>query len=288
MALNRGLLVGGAVGQGLIDAVKSFREARRDDRADDRSDRQEKAQSAASAVAAAKTGYDIDPLTGSIFENENGKQQRRADIGLKNAQADFYRAKGAKEEGLLGGGALTPGQKSADQAFGKEYQERVNQGGYSQTQKGLAQLDEAVKALKDTDTATGPIIGMLPKSFRNVLTPKGSAIQDSVEEVVQKNLKTILGSQFTAKEGEQILARAYNPALSEEENVKRIGRLKEQIQQGLNLQKGADDYFGEKGTLKGFAGPRQGLIDTAPKAPALTPEQRQNIMEGLRKKGVLK
>lgn len=145
-------------------------------------------------------------------------------------------------------------QEALDVEYAKDFAKRIAGGGYADADKGLKQLDGAIKALKKTGSATGPIVGLIPKVGRDIVTPSGAAIQDAVEEVVQRNLRQVLGAQFTEKEGDRLIARAYNPRLSEGENVKRLNRLKLQIGQAIALQKDADAYFQENGSLKGFKG----------------------------------
>lgn len=60
------------------------------------------------------------------------------------------------------------------------------------------------------------------------LTEGGRALKtnrDLVQGVAAKNLKLILGGQFAQKEGEQLLARAYDKNMPPEENARRVRRL---------------------------------------------------------------
>lgn len=148
----------------------------------------------------------------------------------------------------------TPGQKALDEEYGKEYAKRVSEGGYADAEKGIIQLKDAISQLGKTDAATGPGVGLIPKGARDILLPGGAAIQDAVEEVVQRNLRLVLGAQFTEKEGNRLIARAYNPRLSEAENIKRLTRLGNQMAQALQTQKEADAYFEQNGSLRGFKG----------------------------------
>ena len=73
-----------------------------------------------------------------------------------------------------------------------------------------------------------------------------------MEEVVQRNLRLVLGAAFTEKEGERLISRAYNPKLDEKENKKRVGRLMESIQKAMDEKLNQRDYFQRSGTLKGY------------------------------------
>lgn len=148
----------------------------------------------------------------------------------------------------------TPGQTALDTAFGKEAADFVAAGGFADVQKGLSQLEESIQELKKEGDLTGPARGSLPAFARLVLTPKSVAIQEQVEEVVQRNLRLVLGAQFTEREGERLIARAYNPRLNDEENAKRLQRLIGQIRTAAQAKQEAVEYFSRHGTLEGFKG----------------------------------
>lgn len=186
------------------------------------------------------------------------------------------------------------GQQAIDREYGKKFAQRVSEGGYADAEKGVSQIDDAIGQLGKTDSATGPLVGLLPKGVRDIVTPSGAAIQDSIEEVVQRNLRQVLGAQFTQEEGKRLIERAYNPRLSEAENVKRLKRLQMQMQKALQSQKAADEYFQTHGTMEGFTGKTYASADdfnldsdvAAPSKPSsgLSAEQRRKRIQELRAK----
>jgi len=143
---------------------------------------------------------------------------------------------------------LTPGEEAIDKEFAKSIME-FNE---ADVRKGLAQLEDANKALGESDTLTGPIVSVLPNSFADRFNPKAAEVREAVEEVVQRNLRLVLGAQFTEKEGERLISRAYNPKLDEKENKKRVGRLMESIQKAMDEKLNQRDYFQQNGTLRGY------------------------------------
>lgn len=158
------------------------------------------------------------------------------------------------------GGPPTPGQESLDKAFGQDAAAWVSAGGFADTQKSIEQLGQAKAALdavasgKSQESLTGPVVSRLPAFAKALFNPKAVAIRESVEEIVQRNLRLVLGAQFTEKEGDRLIARAYNENLGEAENAKRVGRLMKQLQSAAKAKQEAVDYFNEHGTLEGFAG----------------------------------
>ena len=169
---------------------------------------------------------------------------------------------------------LTPAQKKVDESFAKDYNEFIAQGGQADAKKQINQLEEVIGKLGETDTATGRIIGLAPKMLRDIITPEGSALQDSAEEVIQRNLRLILGAQFTEKEGERLIARAYNPRLSEEENARRLTNLVSQMKEAFKNKAEAVEYYEQNGTLKGFKGKLYRSADT------FIPEVQCRIVKG--------
>lgn len=150
------------------------------------------------------------------------------------------------------GRTYTKGEETADKEFGKEYQAWLT-GGFADSQKSIEQLKEVSQQLgKDGANLTGPGLGSLPDSVKKFTNPQSIATRESVEEIVQRNLRLVLGAQFTEKEGERLIKRAYNPNLSEAENKKRVDRLIKQIEGAAKAKQAAVEYFQQYGTLQGF------------------------------------
>lgn len=147
--------------------------------------------------------------------------------------------------------AMTPGEKSVDQAFGKEYADYVAGGGSSEVKKNINQLDGVIKTLAGGAVKTGGVLG---GALASVPTTKQNALLENVQQTVQTNLKKVLGSQFTAKEGEGIMSRAYNKWQEPEENLRRLNLLSRQIKEAAKAKEEAIRYFEDKGTLMGFKG----------------------------------
>lgn len=148
----------------------------------------------------------------------------------------------------------TTAQDAVDRQFAKTYESYVASGGSADVEKNLKQLEDAASALESDGSLTGAVRGNIPDFIRQFTNPKALEVRDSVEEVVQRNLREVLGAQFTEKEGQRLIARAYNEKLSEAENAKRIKRLMGQIKKAHEAKQAAARYYEENGTLKGFKG----------------------------------
>lgn len=163
-----------------------------------------------------------------------------------------------------GAGKRTPRQEvqgTLDKAYAKDYLGFI-QGGAAEADKHINELRRAREVLigspekgtKGTDMVSGPIIGIVPKVMRDIFLPKSSETQENVESTVQSSLKEILGSQFTEKEGERLLARTYNPRFEEPINARRVTNLINRIERAYAEKVRAAQYFEKHGTLEGYKG----------------------------------
>jgi len=155
--------------------------------------------------------------------------------------------------------SLTVGEETIDREFAKS----IIEFNPADIEKGLTQLREASDRLggtaKDKDgnaiepeNLTGVMVGIMPDSFNDIINPQASEVKEAVEEVVQRNLRLVLGAQFTEKEGQRLISRAYNPRLDETENKKRVDRLIKSIESAMKEKQSQARYFNKNGTLKGY------------------------------------
>lgn len=160
----------------------------------------------------------------------------------------------AKAAAKLGGLTLTPAEKSVDSSFSSEYVDWKVKGGSGDADKQILQLQEVIQTLGSGQDVTGPVTGNVPDWMQNVINPEAINTRDLVEEVVQRNLRLILGAQFTENEGKRLIARAYNPKLDEKSNIPRVQRLLDQMVMAKQSKDSASDYYEQNGTLKGWQG----------------------------------
>lgn len=155
------------------------------------------------------------------------------------------------------------GGKAVDENFAKDYLQ-FTQGGAADATKQLSQLQDVVTALgKPNANLSGPIMGSMPDMIKK-FTPAGQrsiAMRERVEEVAQRSLRAVLGAQFTEKEGERLISRAYNPNQPEPENAIRVGRLFSQLEQALKAKQDASNYYQKNGTLQGWQGKMPSMSD---------------------------
>jgi len=175
------------------------------------------------------------------------------DLAYAGARAEADAQAAAAKEQAITGVKPTKAQEAVDTEYGKEYVAFM-QGGAADADKALTELDGALSALGSEKGLTGPWISTLPMAVRARTNPRSVDVQETVESTVQRSLRAILGAQFTEKEGERIIARAYNPALDEAQNAERVSRLAKQLREGLRNKAAMAAYYEQNGSLRGFQG----------------------------------
>lgn len=85
-------------------------------------------------------------------------------------------------------------------------------------------ISDAVSALEQDKTIGDSWLSSLPGDewIRSKLDPKGLEVQRLANRVTVENLRNTFGAQFTEKEGAQFKALDYDPALSNEQNLKNL------------------------------------------------------------------
>jgi hypothetical protein len=197
--------------------------------------------------------------------DSGASEEEKLNIALKYGSPDVQaqvlgrleqmRAKNAAENSGLG--PITPGQKARDTSFAKEYATFSDLGGSTVVEKNLKSLKTAIDMLKANPNLTGTTPQVLDATGTlAAVNPDAQTVKDLTGGVVQGNLRQVLGGQFAAKEGEQLLARAFNIGQPGKDNITRLEDLYKQIEDAANIKTSAGQYFEEYGTLKGFKAPK--------------------------------
>jgi len=90
--------------------------------------------------------------------------------------------------------------------------------------------------LKEDSTLTGGIRGAISilGDYQSLVDPKAADVKERIQSVVQKSIRSLMGAQFTEREGQGILKRAFNPLLKTEQNIERINLLITKLQAGYD------------------------------------------------------
>lgn len=149
---------------------------------------------------------------------------------------------------------VTPGQEQIDKAYAPEYVQWT-QGGGADMANQIATIEGIADRLgSGTENLTGPGVGSQPDWLGAWTTPNAVSAREDVESVVQRNLRVLLGAQFTQAEGDRLIARAYNPRLPEKENAIRLRRLAKGMRAAAEARADQAAYYEANGTLVGWQG----------------------------------
>jgi hypothetical protein len=195
--------------------------------------------------------------------------QEAAQLGLPTDRP-FQRNSATGQISQIGGSGTTvnvnqgaeqsPGQKRLDEMYAEEYYNWTSGGG-ADTMANIASIGTVLGQIERGDRLTGPTIGLAPDWVNALTNPEALDAKQRVEEVVQRNLRVLLGAQFTEREGERLIARAFDARLGAKENAARLRKLMTQMSTAAEQKERMSRYFEENGTLTGYRGPRPSVND---------------------------
>lgn len=155
-------------------------------------------------------------------------------------------------------------------------------GDSSNAKSRINQLKAVTKVLESGKRITGPVVGLTPDVVQSFVNPASREVRANAERVIQEGLRATLGAQFTKVEGENFLARAYDPRAPQADNLRRLRSIITQMEESAKDRDSMLKYVqGEgKGSLKGYTGRVPAIGDfyaaieeqptAAPAAPATT------------------
>jgi len=205
-----------------------------------------------------------------VFPNAEKPDTGNAGTALMK-NFDFFKSLGKTDDEALtlattkvtkDGNFQSVGEIEVDKAYAKDYLLWTSSGGADMSGQ-LAQVGSVLTDLESGVPLTGPMVGALGQwgNFAlSVFNPKAANAKEQVQEVVQRNLRIILGAQFTAKEGELLISRAYNEALPPAQNAARLRKLITAMQAGFEQRNAMSTYYEQNKTLSGFKG-KQPSVD---------------------------
>jgi hypothetical protein len=154
---------------------------------------------------------------------------------------------------------FNPAVEAMDKAFVEENQKWLTNG-RPEAERMLANLTQAEENLKKTgleaSMQSGALAGLpVVRSVIDQFTVLPRETERLVRDVTQRSLREILGGQFAMKEGEQLLANAYDRTAKEGTNLKFVQALRATIEEAAQIKAAQSEYFAKNGTLAGFRGP---------------------------------
>ena len=211
-------------------------------------------------VLQAQGGLTQDEL--SLLKNKLAAQMQMDQFSYKKNQDQIQNnLERDKLNAMTGktGNQFTPAEKKIDTDFGAVYTESVTKGGLLRGDLQLENLSEIENKIKagEYGEISGPSLGAQPMAIRKLTNPQSVKAQQDIEQAVQGSMRETLGSQFTEKEGTQILQRTFDPTLPQEVNVERLNRVNRGLKAAQDAKKAAIQYYETegKGSIRGYKGP---------------------------------
>jgi len=165
---------------------------------------------------------------------------------------EMNKARGKREGSNPADIDLSVVEKGIDQEFSKIAVDYTTKG-QAQIEANLENLIEKINILKEGEiNVSGPGIGLLPDSAKGILFPKAASYIGDIRDIVFQSLREKLGAQFTEREGDRLVAAAFNSYLDEDLNIARLERLYTTIVEAAKAKEEAIAYFNENRTLKGY------------------------------------
>jgi hypothetical protein len=156
---------------------------------------------------------------------------------------------------------LSEAQKVYDRESAKELAKFEVGGGVATVNKNKGLLQNAISKLGEEGDIAGGFSTKLPwfgdDKQQDWVNPDMAGVRDDIRSAIQGSLKATLGGQFTEKEAEQMFARAFNPRLSDDENIRRAKSVMFELDGIADNKSAASKYLKENGTLSGFQPPKQ-------------------------------
>jgi len=201
----------------------------------------------------------VTPLAGGAFSQISFPDGRVEIVSNEDVQKFQQSQNQANMLGKVELAQIAAGNKINQQIEGQALKDIPD---IAQARSGISSLESVAKDLvKGTDNAgkpvfrddiSGPWMSLLPESIRKRLAPESAEMQKRAESVIQSSLKATLGAQFTKAEGEMFLSRAYDPALNEEQNYRRLLEVANELKAIANAKEDALSYYRKNKTLQGF------------------------------------
>lgn len=156
-----------------------------------------------------------------------------------------------------GGVDLTPGQISLDKKFATTAESWLSKDS-AQVDANIMNLEEKIGIIERGEAdVSGRVIGITPEFLQPFVgQTEAKAFLGDVRDIVFQSLKEKLGAQFTEKEGDRLVAAAYDPSLPEELNAKRLRRLLSVVKTMKVSKDGMVEHWNTTGTLKDYEPPK--------------------------------
>jgi len=239
-------------------------------------------------------------LAQAKLQGKPPKEMSQEEKALLGAKTDYYKALGLKagregtktvvdpktgKETTVPTGKITKGQERVDTETAKKITE-WRSGGKTNLNASLNVLRNAEKELQDAiDSGRGfDYSGKEAKAKYGasdglISAPKGLALMDTVQSNALLGLKSVMGAgQISDRDVQNVKDMSFNLMLEPEDNLLRIRRQIQRLEQQAQDNDDLDSYMGSTGgSMSGYSQPKRMDINIprgyrTPSVPLVTPE----------------
>jgi hypothetical protein len=175
-------------------------------------------------------------------ESALGMEKTRAEIGKIKAETGATYAKAGAGPGK------SEGIKALDKEFAKDFNEWTS-GGEKLALSEIQKLRSVSERLSSGEVTTGGMTGFFPD---RVTSNKVLSARADIQATIMKSLRAILGAAFTEKEGERVIKNTWNESDSTENNMVRVNRLADDLENQARDKAAKARYFAKNKTLDEF------------------------------------
>ena len=188
------------------------------------------------------------------FRNSLSEEDKKTWDSMKNQDplSLFLLEEAKRKGGSAGGLDLTPLEQKIDENFATTAADYITKG-RPQVEANLLNLADKLRVLRSGElNVSGPEMAFIPERLAPTLMPGAVAFEDDVRDIVFQSLREKLGAQFTEKEGDRLVAAAFNKNLPERVNIARLERLQNTIRDAAEAKEKAITHYNTNKTLKGY------------------------------------
>jgi hypothetical protein len=194
-----------------------------------------------------ETGQPLQPAGGLTFE------QKLAQDKFKLEESKFIQSIVDSANAKT---PLSPAQKKFAEEAGKGAYS-WDQGGRQTAQENIGKFGQIIQDLEQGQLDTRTLSEFVPFGgdwWRSALNPTGQQGLDNVRGVIFQGLRDTLGAQFTEKEGERLVNAAYNPKLSEEQNIARLKPALARMKATFQAKEALTKHIMDGGDIRDYKG----------------------------------
>lgn len=206
--------------------------------------------------------------TARLGANSEENPKTQAEINQINARTKQIEAATKAEQAKAEKPVTSKAYEAVDRDYAKQYNDWTTTGRASYL-KNRQLLEDAKNSLSNLSGGEKSSVSGKGTSFFGKITgdfsrsEKSLQLENDVKQAAQSSLKAILGGTYTAGEGESVMNKAYDVRLPPEQNIKKIQRALDELDERAKAEEKKAKHFEKWKTLEGWESSYQNEHDKA-------------------------